>query len=116
MASTSGNAKEITQLKTDIDGLRRKILMQDIRIAGLLKRFDIDSKDTPTDEPVVIPPVDEPGVTPSANPDFPTANPVDYKAMERDDLYALAIEKELKPHVQLGKTKLIELLQVNDAK
>lgn len=32
-------------------------------------------------------------------------------AMERDDLYALAVQRELEPHPKLGKPKLLELLR-----
>ena len=74
MATTSGNAKEIVQLKADNDSLKRKILMQDIKINGLLKRVStlLDGEpENPSstaiviEEPVVKAPVTvtEPPVT-----------------------------------------------------
>lgn len=77
--------------------------------ALMKKHVDVWREVTAAASPLAAAPSPAPAPAPTPAP-APSA-PVALEAMTRDELYALAVGRELKPHAQLGKAKLLELLK-----
>lgn len=65
----------------------------------------------PAPAPAPAEPLVADAATAPSTPPAPPAPTVALEAMTRDELFALATQRGLKPHTQLGKPKLLELLK-----